>query len=119
MKKTCPNCGVEQSLRKRVCECEYEFYKSKKITKRTVKDWTALKPGDRIKVSGGPYFLSKTTGKKISMGAKGEYTVSSVCDNHIMAVGKGRSQEVIYMGKIDYDDNLSIHRQPHKVFILK
>ncbi len=118
MKKICPICNTEQSLRKRVCECEYVFYESKKYTKRIVKDWTALNPGDKIKVSGGSYFLSKT-GKKIPMGHRGQFTVTDLSKDCIIASSGLGSVQIIYMGQVYYCDKLSIYREPHKVFKLK
>ena len=83
--KICSNCGRGTGPRAYMCKnCNTPFAfkptsKEKKNTK-IVRDfnWRDLKAGDKIKVSGGPYFVSH--GDFIPMGYRGKFVVEGVDD---------------------------------------
>lgn len=116
--KTCPKCREEAALRTRACNCGYEFpFKNKhKKSRAKLKD---LRPGDRIKVSGGPYYLTEK-GDKIRIGYRGQFVVLEVCENYVVASGRGKNagEAIIYMGKKEFIRDTSIHREPHKIYKL-
>mgnify|MGYP006282000175 FL=1 len=104
-KKTCDNCGTQTGPRAYICKkCNTPFVfkaqsKEKKNTKivRNV-NWRELQKGDRIKVNGGPYFVSK--GDFIPMGYRGRFIVESIDAHGILAWGLDRHTGFahIYMG---------------------
>jgi DNA-directed RNA polymerase subunit RPC12/RpoP len=124
--KTCENCGTATGPRAFVCKnCNHQFVfkpqsKEAKNTKLIAKfNWRELQKGDRIKVSGGPYFLFK--GEFIPMGYRGRFVVEKVDEKGICAWGldKHTGFAHIYMGK-DYQNKVTnIWKTKHKVLRLK
>ena len=89
-RKICPQCGTGTGPRAYCCKnCNYIFVfkpksKEAKNTKIIAKvNWRELVKGDRIKVAGGPYFVSK--GEFIPMGYRGRFVVDSIDENGILA----------------------------------
>jgi len=73
----------------------------------------SLMPGDKIRVKGGPYFLTDA-GVQIYMGERGVFTFKSVTKDGILAVAKGGGVTFIYTGDERISD-LGTHLQPHKI----
>jgi hypothetical protein len=88
------------------------FRLSKKVT---------LNEGDRVRISGGPYYVTKD-GKKISMGEKGEGVFTSAT-----ADGKGiyvrfpkyGSPRYVYIGPQGVSEETGTILRPHKVVKLR
>lgn len=131
--KTCPSCNQDCHARRSNCECGHQFYvRESEKQKILAKNWRDLKSGDIIKcISGsGPYFLSKDrVGERIMMGVRGKYQVIEVNDCGPKSCGIIASQirgkrtlnvrDYIYMGESYYDESLGIHREPHKIKVIK
>tara|TARA_R110000824_G_scaffold6161_1_gene28280 strand:- start:7826 stop:8344 length:519 start_codon:yes stop_codon:yes gene_type:complete len=131
-KKECSGCGSMLGVRTKECpDCGHKFLIRKRGPRPKQIDWTELKAGDTIKVvtGTGPYFLSKITpGEKIMMGQKGVFEVVELYGVGARPKGCGivgrqitgkkhraGVVEYIYMGVTWYNDDLSIHEEPHKV----
>ena len=81
-------------------------------------NWRELETGDKIKTSGGPYYVSE--GEFIPMGCRGKFTVMSLDDNGIIAYGaKNGGWCHIWMGKDEQCPNTKIWRTKHKLAKLK
>ena len=133
--KNCPSCDHVNHARSSNCKsCDYQFYVTKtKQREIMAANWQELSTGDIIKcVAGsGPYFLSRDhAGEKIYMGHKGKFEVDKIIYKNKTNCGivgrkllpynhKGLSREYIYMGESHYDEKLSIHREPHKIIVIK
>ena len=140
--KACPECNCINHARSSNCkECDYTFYiRKKKKQELLAANWRELKAGDIIKcVAGhGSYYLSKDkplnpdgSQQKIPLGHKGTFEVvglfgldnpkgCGIVGRQITGRGiKASVQEYIYMGETYYDDNLSTHKEPHKIKVLK
>ena len=92
-KKICDNCGTPAGARALVCSnCGNKFaFKPKSKEQKNTKvirnfNWKELESGDKIKVSGGPYWLS-SEGEYIPMGCRGKFTVLGLDNNGIIAHG--------------------------------
>ena len=124
--KICSNCGTGTGPRAYMCKnCNTSFAfkptsKEKKNTK-IVRDfnWRDLKAGDKIKVSGGPYFVSH--GDFIPMGYRGKFVVEGVDDTGIKAWGvdKNTGFAHIYMGRDWQNPITGVWKIKHKLLILR
>lgn len=90
------------------------FRLSKKVT---------LEPGDKIKVSGGPYYLAKS-GNKIGMGEKGVGTFVSAEENGeaiYVKFGRGIYSTVrfVYIGPEHVSEATGTIMRPHKITKLR
>jgi len=117
-KKLCEKCKCENHPRVKVCKCGNKFiFKNKPKNKQKFKsiNWLDLTPGDKIKVKGGPYWIN-FSGKKLSMGYKGNYSVVALDKNGIMAYGIGKNSGFchIWMGKKTKNES-KIIKIPHKI----
>ena len=133
--KKCNECGTSSHARSSACKnCGYVFYvKKKELEVQLAKDWRNLQAGDVIKVisGSGPYFLSKDKpGEKIMMGQKGKFEVMEVYDDGPKCCGiyayqlygrasKSHYREWIYMGESYYKEDVSLHKEPHRIRVLK
>tara|TARA_Y100000310_G_scaffold175442_1_gene175484 strand:+ start:2454 stop:2951 length:498 start_codon:yes stop_codon:yes gene_type:complete len=140
--KACPECNYTNHARSSNCkECNYEFYiRKKKKQELLAANWRELKAGDIIKcVAGhGSYYLSNDkplnpdgSQQKIPLGHRGKFQVVGLfgLDNPKgcgiigrQVTGRGivaNVREYIYMGETYYDDDLSTHKEPHKIKVLK
>jgi hypothetical protein len=124
--KCCDNCGHCTGPRAYMCpKCNTTFAfkiqsKEKKNTK-IIRDfnWRELQKGDKIKVAGGPYFVSR--GEFIPMGYRGRFSVESVDDNGIRAYGLDKHQGFchIYMGPDMQNKETGVWKIKHKILKLK
>ena len=82
-------------------------------------DWRTLQKGDRIKVSSGPYFVSK--GEFIPMGYRGRFVVESLDANGILAWGLDKHQGFchIYMAGDIQNKETGVWKTKHKLLKLK
>ena len=132
--KKCSICGSKSHARASKCECGYQFYIPKKeLREKQAANWRELKKGDIIKVvaGSGPYFLSKDRpGERIMMGEKGKFEVEEILDKDSRCcgiyahqlygrAGKSHYREWIYMGESYYSEDNSIHKEPHRIKVLK
>lgn len=124
--KTCSKCSTANGPRAFVCKnCGQQFsFKAKSIeqkTTRLVKDfnWKDLQKGDKIKVSGGPYFVFH--GEFIPMGYRGKFVVDSVDAQGIRAWGLDKQSGFahIYMGKDIQNRDTGIWKVKHKILKIK
>ena len=124
-KKTCDNCGELTGPRAYMCpKCQHPFVfavqsKERKNT-RLIRNfnWKDLEKGDRIKATGGPYYVSE--GEFIPMGCRGRFTVMGIDDNGIIAYGaKSGGWCHIWMGKDEQCPNTKIWRTKHRLVKLK
>lgn len=82
------------------------FRLSKKVT---------LEPGDKIRVSAGPYFLSKS-GKKIGMAEKGLGVFMSVDESgNAIYVRFGHATRYVYIGPEHFSETTGTTMRPHKI----
>ena len=125
-KKTCPKCSHETGPRAYCCpKCNHVFaFKPKSKEAKNTKliqnvNWRELVKGDRIKVTGGPYFVSK--GEFIPMGYRGRFVVESVDANGILAWGIDKSAGFchIYMGGDIQNKETGVWKTKHKLIKLK
>ena len=125
-KKTCPNCSTETGPRAYCCaKCNYIFVfkpksKEAKNTKIIAKvNWRELTKGDRIKVAGGPYFVSR--GEFIPMGYRGRFVVEGIDENGIKAWGLDKQHGFchIYMGADVQNKDTGVWKTKHKLMVLK
>lgn len=125
-KKTCPSCNSLCGPRAYVCKnCNHVFsFKVTNKEKRTlniVKDfvWSELEKGDKIKVGGGPYFLSGS--ELIPMGYRGKFVVEKVDEKGICAWGidKNAGFVHIYMGPDYQNKETGVWKVKHKILKLK
>jgi ribosomal protein L40E len=124
--KTCENCGQTTGPRAYMCKkCNTPFiFKAKsKETKNTkvIKNvnWRELVKGDRIKVAGGPYFVSGSD--FIPMGYRGRFVVEKVDEHGICAWGLDKSHGFchIYMGGDIQNKETGVWKTRHKLIKLK
>ena len=121
-KKTCEKCGHECGPRAYMCpECQHPFMfavqsKERKTTRMIRKfDWKELQKGDRIKVTGGSYYISDD-GEYIPMGCRGKFTVIGLDKNGIIAYGtKEGGFSHIWMAKDKLSTDTKIHRTAHRI----
>jgi ribosomal protein L40E len=124
--KFCDKCGMSTGPRAIVCKnCNHQFaFKAKSKESRTTKiikniNWKELSKGDKIKVSGGPYFVFN--GEFIPMGYRGRFIVESIDTQGIRAWGIDRQSGFahIYMGKDIQHIDTGIWKVKHKIVKLK
>jgi len=124
--KICPDCGTPTGPRAYCCKkCNHIFcFKPKSKEAKNTKmiqnvNWRELVKGDRIKVGGGPYFVSK--GEFIPMGYRGRFVVESVDANGILAWGIDKSAGFchIYMGGDIQNKETGVWKTKHKLIKLK
>lgn len=124
--KSCPSCSTVTGPRAYACKnCGHIFaFRAKsKEAKNTkiIKDfnWRELVKGDRIKVAGGPYYVSR--GEFIPMGYRGRFLVESIDDKGIRAYGLDKYQGFchIYMGPDIQNPETKVWKIKHKMVKLK
>lgn len=118
--KTCEKCQERNGVRSLLCsKCKNPFGvklepKIAKHTRSKECDTTQLKPGDLIKVSGGPVWITEK-GEEIKMGEEGKYRVVQVDEKVIRAIElTDRLETVIYIGP-EYQSKSGTLMRPHKV----
>jgi hypothetical protein len=125
-KKACPNCGTTTGPRAYYCKnCNTPFvFKAKSKEAKNTKiiqkvDWRTLVKGERIKVAGGPYYVSK--GEFIPMGYRGRFVVEGIDDNGIRAYGLDKFSGFchIYMGRDVQNKETGVWKTKHKLMKLK
>lgn len=125
-RKTCDNCGASTGPRAYICKkCNTPFvFKVKSKEKRNTKiirdfNWRELVKGDRIKVNGGPYFVSR--GEFIPMGYRGRFVVEALDSNGILAWGLDKHQGFchIYMAGDIQNKETGVWKTAHKLLKLK
>jgi hypothetical protein len=124
--KTCPKCSTTTGPRSHCCSnCDYVFvFKPKSKETKNTKiiqnvNWRELVKGDRIKVAGGPYYVSK--GEFIPMGYRGKFVVDNVDKNGILAWGIDKSSGFahIYMAGDFQNTETGVWKTKHKLIKLK
>ena len=121
-----PVCGKPNGPRSfmcKYCNTPFVFKPSSKEKKNTkiIKDfnWKDLVKGDRIRVSSGPYFVSK--GEFIPMGYRGRFIVDSVDANGVLAWGLDKHSGFchIYMGGDIQNKETGVWKTKHNLIKLK
>lgn len=124
--KVCPKCSTATGPRAFCCKkCSYIFvFKQKSREAKNTKiihkvNWRELVKGDRIKVAGGPYFVSK--GEFIPMGYRGRFIVEGVDEHGIKAWGLDKNAGFchIYMGGDVQNKETGVWKTKHKLVKLK
>ena len=124
--KTCPQCSSTTGPRAYSCKsCGHIFvFKPKSKEAKNTKiirdfNWRDLVKGDRIKVAGGPYYVSR--GEFIPMGYRGRFVVESIDDKGIRAYGLDKYQGFchIYMGPDIQNKDTKVWKIRHKLLKLK
>lgn len=125
--KKCDRCGsTNNGPRSYVCKDCGEMFsfkpksKESKNTKVIAKvNWRELIRGDRIKVGGGPFFLSK--GEFIPLGYRGRFVVEGIDKNGILAYGIDKQSGFchIYMGGDIQNKETGVWKTKHKLMKLK
>lgn len=124
--KICPNCNTGNGPRAYVCKsCDQPFaFKAKSKEQKNTKiiqnvNWRELQPGDKIKVGGGPYYVSR--GNFIPMGYRGKFIVQSLDKNGIIARGVDKHSGFchIYMGRDVQNKETKVWKVKHKLVKLK
>lgn len=122
--KCCDNCGHCTGPRAYICpKCNTPFVfavksKERKNTKIIRNfDWRELQTGDKIKVSGGPYYVKGAD--FIPMGYRGRFTVISLDDDGIIGYSDKGGYCHIYMGKDYQCEQTKIWKTKHKLLKLK
>lgn len=125
-KKACAKCGTVTGPRAYFCKnCNTPFvFKAKSKEAKNTKiirdvNWRELVKGDRIKVAGGPYYVSR--GEFIPMGYRGRFVVESIDEHGIRAWGLDKSQGFchIYMGGDIQNKETGVWKIKHKILKLK
>ncbi len=120
-KKTCEKCGHQCGPRAYMCpECQHPFMfapqsKEKRTTRLIRKfDWRELQKGDKIKSTGGCYYISE--GEYIPMGCRGKFTVLGTDSNGVIAYGAKQGGFChIWMGEDEICPDTLIHRTKHRL----
>jgi hypothetical protein len=124
--KTCPNCSTATGPRAYACKkCGHIFaFKPKSKEAKNTKiirdiDWKELVKGDRIRVGGGPYFVSR--GEFIPMGYRGRFVVDSIDEYGIRAYGLDKHTGFchIYMSGDIQNKETGVWKTAHKLLKLK
>lgn len=122
--KSCPNCGLNVGVRVKLClECGHTFLFKPSVWReksKYVKDWKELQKGDIIRsVNGtGSYWLVENEEEKVYLGQKGKLTVQQVVHNGIHVTGK-YGFSFVYMGESSICKKTGVHREPHKLKLIK
>ena len=124
--KTCPSCNKTTGPRAYVCKgCGHIFcFKPKSKEAKSTKiirdfNWRELIKGDRIRVGGGPYFVSR--GEFIPMGYRGRFVVERIDEHGIQAWGLDKHSGFchIYMGPDIQNKETGVWKTKHKMMKLK
>jgi hypothetical protein len=123
--KSCSSCGFCTGPRAYVCpQCHTPFAfkvqsKEKKNTK-IIRDfnWRELISGDRIKVTGGPYYMNRDQ-EFVPMGYRGKFVVQKIDNNGIVAYSDKGGFCHIYMGPDMQCGETKIWKTKHKLLKLK
>lgn len=124
--KTCDKCGTPTGPRAYMCKkCNTPFvFKPKSKEAKNTKiikhfNWKELVKGDRIRVAGGPYFMSK--GEFIPMGYRGRFAVEAIDQNGILAWGLDKHQGFchIWMNGDIQNKETNVWKTKHKLMKLK
>jgi ribosomal protein L40E len=124
--KTCDKCGATTGPRAYMCpKCNAPFvFKAKSKESKNTKiirdfNWKELVKGDRIRVGGGPYFVSK--GEFVPMGYRGRFVVEGIDHEGIKAWGIDKHAGFchIYMGPDIQNKETHIWKIKHKLMKLK
>lgn len=125
--KKCDRCGSTnngpRSYACKNCGTLFAFKPKSKEGKNTkvIRDfnWRDLVKGDRVRVGGGPYFVSK--GEFIPMGYRGRFVVDSIDEHGIRAFGLDKHQGFchIYMGGDIQNKETGVWKTAHKMMKLK
>ena len=123
-KKTCENCGTLTGPRAYMCpSCQTPFVfaaqsKERKTT-RIIRnfDWRELQPGEKIKATGGPYYVKG--GEFIPMGYRGKFSVVSLDKNGIVAYSAKGGYCHIYMGPDIQCPETKLWKTKHRLVKLK
>jgi hypothetical protein len=105
------------------CNAPFVFKAKSKEAKNTkiIRDfnWKELVKGDRIRVGGGPYFVSK--GEFVPMGYRGRFVVEGIDHEGIKAWGIDKHAGFchIYMGPDIHNKETNIWKIKHKLMKLK
>jgi len=126
-KKACEKCGKVTGPRAYFCKgCNTPFvFKAKSKEAKNTKiirdfNWKELVKGDKIKVAGGPYYLSHGQ-EFIPMGYRGRFIVESVDEHGIRAYGLDKFSGFchIYMGVDIQNKETGVWKIKHKMIKLK
>jgi hypothetical protein len=124
--KICDACGTSTGPRAFICKkCNTPFtFKVKSKEQKNTKiirdiNWRELQKGDRIKVSGGPYFVSR--GDFIPMGYRGRFIVDSIDQYGIKAWGSDKHTGFahIWMAGDIQNKETGVWKTAHKLIKLK
>lgn len=123
-KKTCDKCGTLTGPRSYMCpNCNTPFsFAPKSKEKRNTKiirnfDWRELQPGEKIKATGGPYFVKGS--EFIPMGYRGRFSVVSLDKNGIVAYSDKGGFCHIYMGRDKQCKETKVWKTKHRLVKLK
>lgn len=125
-KKSCPKCGTVTGPRAYFCKnCNTPFvFKAKSKEAKNTKivrdfNWRELVKGDRVKVAGGPYYVSR--GEFIPMGYRGRFVVESLDEHGIRAYGIDKHTGFchIYMSGDIQNKETGVWKTAHKLLKLK
>lgn len=123
-KKTCDNCGTLTGPRAYMCpNCNTPFsFKVQSREKKNTKlirnfNWRELEPGDKIKSTGGPYYVKGSD--FIPMGYRGKYTVVNIDQEGIVAYSSKGGYCHIYMGPDKQCPETKVWKTKHKLIKLK
>ena len=123
-KKTCDNCGTLTGPRAYMCpNCNTPFaFKAQSREKKNTKlirnfNWRELEPGDKIKSTGGPYYVKGSD--FIPMGYRGKYTVVNIDQEGIVAYSSKGGYCHIYMGPDKQCPETKVWKTKHKLIKLK
>ena len=130
--KRCKKCQAINAARQRVCiNCNQTFQVKNTPIKNEIRDWRNLQQGDAFRIVNGtgPYYVltrncsDGEAGDKLFIGCKGKYIVKEVRENgmHAWSISPPGtcSHEFVYMGKDDFCEKLSLHRQAHRLVKIK
>jgi hypothetical protein len=123
--KSCSSCGYCTGPRAYVCpKCQTPFaFKAQSKEKKNTKiirdiNWHELISGDKIKVTGGPYYMNRDQ-DFVPMGYRGRFTVQSVDAKGILAYSDKGGFCHIYMGRDIQCSETKIWKTKHKILKLK
>lgn len=122
--KLCDSCGRGNGPRSYMCKyCNTPFVfkvqsKEKRNT-RLIKDfnWRELEAGDKIKATGGPYYVKGSD--FIPMGYRGKFTVISIDDKGIIGYSEKGGYCHIYMGRDKQCPETKVWKTKHRLVKLK
>lgn len=77
-----------------------------------------LVEGDKVKVSAGPYYMSKS-GQKISMGHKGKGEFFKAFNETSLSIRIGGQMEIVYVGPEYTSPETQTVMRPHKITKLR